>query len=872
MSRTKDRISITAEKLGISRIKPEQREVISHILEGKDAIAIYPVGFGKSAILQIPALLENNRPTIVFEPTISLMYDQVQRLKSKGIKADYISSRNKENHSEIYEAYVNGDITILYIAPERLESLNFRNAVRENPPWLVVVDEVHCVLEWGRSFRPDYLYIGDFIKGLENRPVVLALTATAPVVYREAIAKALYMRNPKIYITSLNRANLTIIREMMEKSDLGSRFRHIETLIRRNPKRGRTIIYCATKDETDKCFNYLSQQYGAEIVECHSFLEEKERADNEMLFIRGERRIMVATTAFGMGIDVPDIRLIIHASLPISPISYYQEIGRAGRDGGKAHCILLYHPDDIKKFESIIENEQRENAREQIEQGIKDMARIAQGDHCIMQSVLDYLDDKDPRPCGHCSVCQAKRQGLPPAGKIERIDTGIDTFEVSINNLKYSQVQKVRKALENADKERRKYREPEQKGMTVKYQSRALASSGINLIRTFQGEKTSNIQCAVNPTTLIRGEYLPPRLYDPTAEIVVDRVALALLDVLRKTQLENVEGSKIEESRLRPSQIDVTRNLWFDDDVNFPTIIKLFYKSKIPDNFRRLKEKMQTEEGQYFCIIADGYATIKAYDKIAHLRARGHLPPELEGKHILRLEVSMKRDCFIQTLKVDRKDSLETMLMAAYLNAGKIIDDYLAELFPCVSDHYRYDETIGKIKKKEKGDKRERMLYLVEHAGAESFNGLDKACRDTSAHFGLKSEQIKRLLEEFDRIGVNPITLPNRSEIPKIKNIRRMIADCKRIDEQDNPIVSLVSQFSEEQSQKEQRNHSRNVSRQFPMPDEESSRDADGFYVLRRRQNADRDTEGFYNLRRKENGDRDDEGFYELHPRLNDEG
>jgi len=860
MSRAKGRTLITAEKLGIRKLKPEQREVISRVLGRKDAFAIFPVGFGKSAIIQIPALLESEHPTIVFEPTISLMVDQVQTLKSKGIKAEYISSWNKNEHAEIYDAYVNGDITILYVAPERLKSVDFRTAVRANPPWLVAVDEAHCVLEWGRSFRPDYLSIGDFVDGMDNRPTVLALTATAPTEYRDAIAQLLHMRRVNVYTASLARPNLILIRERMQYPELKSRFRHVETLLKKHLKGGRAIVYCATKNETDMFFNYLSQCYESEIVECHSFMDEAERAENEMLFISGERRIMVATTAFGMGIDVPDIRLIIHASLPISPVSYYQEIGRAGRDGGKSRCILLYHPKDTKKFDPIIENEERSDVQEQLRRGIEDMLSIAEGNQCIMQALLKHLDDQDPRPCGQCSVCQGKRQGKSPAGNIERIDTGIDTFEVSINKLTYSQVQKIRKNLEKLDKEEGAYHAPNQKGATVKYMSKALAPLGLNRIRTFQSEKASNIQCAVNPTTLICDTFQPPKLYDPTIELINDGLAFSVLDILREHQLEDVPGHEITESNLHPSQIDVTRNLWFDDDVNFSTLITLFYKSKVPGNFKRDKEKMQESEGRYFCAIADNYATIKAYDKIAHLRRKGQLPPELKDKHILRLEVSMKRDYFIQKLEVSREDRLEQMLTAAYRNAGEIIDDFLLKLFPCDADHYRYEDAVQIVKKKVKKDGlRKRMLFLLERMGAEAFNGLDQACRETSEHFDLSSEEMKRLLKKFDKIGVNPITLPNRSEIPKIKNIRRMIADYYERAKPADPNKALLKKALEPIPPEASPMIRRLGPRQVPLPGNDktndapaNSRDKDGFIVLHRK-DPNRDEQGFYVLHRREN-------------------
>ena len=286
----------------------------------------------------------------------------------------------------------------------------------------------------------------------------------------------------------------------------------------------------------------------------------------------------------------------------------------------------------------------------------------------------------------------------------------------------------------------------------------------------------------------------------------------------------------------------------------------LFYKSKVPNNFERDREKMQSSKGHYFCIIADGYATIKAYDKIAHLRSKGQLPPELEGKHILRLEVSMKRKYFIQRLEVSREDSLEQMLTAAYRNAGEIIDGFLLKLFPCDADHYRYDDTVRIVERKVKKDsKREKMLYLLERMGANAFNGLDQACKDTSEHFGLKSEEMNRLLETFDKIGVNPITLPNRSEIPKIKNIRRMIADYYERAEPADPNKALLIKALEPIPPEASPMIRRLGPRQVPLPGNDitndapaNSRDKDGFIVLHRK-DPNRDEQGFYVLHRREN-------------------
>lgn len=411
--KVKKEIKNAASNLGINKIKHEQKEPIERILDGEDALVIYPVGFGKSAIAQIPALINQKRPTIIFEPTISLMYDQARHLQEHGIRAAYVASRNAEEHDVLLEKYAKGEIPILYVAPERLKSEAFFYAVHQNPPWLVVADEAHCVLEWGRSFRPDYQEIGAFVSSQKKRPCVLAMTATAPKEYRSELIEELHMENPVIYTASLYRPNLTLICERMEIDKTKSRCHHIKTLIMRYGQKGRVVVYCTTKRDADMAYNYLSEKFPAEVAKCHAFLNPEKRAKQEMQFLTGKRRIMIATTAFGMGVDVPDIRLIIHFSMPISPIGYYQEVGRAGRDNEPSHCVMLYHPDDAKKFSKILKTEEKERgkkARERIEAGIYAMQEIAEGDDCIMMAVLKYLDDEPLHSCGKCSACQRKRR------------------------------------------------------------------------------------------------------------------------------------------------------------------------------------------------------------------------------------------------------------------------------------------------------------------------------------------------------------------------------------------------------------------------------------------------------------------------------
>ena len=398
------------QQLGLNKLKKPQIGPINAVLNKHDTLVIYPTGLGKSAIMQVPALVKAPKLTLVIEPTVSLMYDQVKHLQELGIAAEYLAQRNKCDHLDILERLEAGEINILYIAPERLQSSRFQNAITTNPPWLIVIDEAHCYLNCGRTFRPDYLEIPKFIESLPKRPVILAMTATAPKEYRKQLAKHLGMKKPETFTAPLARPNLTIIRERMHSETDKKRWRRVRNLISKYGKDGRVVVYCATKRDTDIVYNHLKREFPKEVVECHAFMDADSREAHEMKFIKNKRRIIIATTAFGIGVDVPDIRLVIHYSLPISPINYYQEIGRSGRDGNKSRCILLYHPDDTKKFTRILKNIETDEMHDELAAGIDRMLEIASGDTCIMERLLEELDDDDPYPCGHCSVCQGNRR------------------------------------------------------------------------------------------------------------------------------------------------------------------------------------------------------------------------------------------------------------------------------------------------------------------------------------------------------------------------------------------------------------------------------------------------------------------------------
>lgn len=417
----KDNVKYAMEQLHISTLHKHQIKPINCILEGQDTLVIAPTGSGKSAMFQIPALVmyqTHHSWTLVIEPTLSLMGDQVQALNSKGIPARQISCdhpmpsnyRMLTNDGWVSIFNLSG-APLLYVTPERLQSKDFQASIRKNPPGLVVIDEAHCVLDWGYTFRSSYLKIGKWLSTLKNRPVVAAFTATAPESYHTEIASLLGMEQPNIYVSSLERSNLILIREDCSGMDIKHRLSRLKYQLKKYGKNGPVVIYCATRKYVDMVANCLSKQFPGEVVKCHAYMDSDKRQKNELKFIGGKKRIMVATTAFGMGVDVPDIRLVIHFNLPLSVIDYYQQIGRAGRDGEKAHCVLLYAEEDRELNANILCKEDYTGTlKELLLDRLDQMVRIITSQQCLMKQVLAVLGEEHPNTCRHCSNCQRNRR------------------------------------------------------------------------------------------------------------------------------------------------------------------------------------------------------------------------------------------------------------------------------------------------------------------------------------------------------------------------------------------------------------------------------------------------------------------------------
>ena len=350
--------------------------------------------------------------TLVIEPTLALIGDQVQKLQEKGIAAASITGRNGPDHDKIFQEIWNGQITLLYTTPEQLQTRRLREVMQANNPWLVVIDEAHCVTVWGYTFRPNYLQIKHQIAQLKRRPVIAAFTATAPHDDQKDIQELLGMQHTDIYSMSLRRENITLLKEDCTGLDIDQhqRLKRVGHYIRKYGEDGRVVVYCSSRRNVDIVTNYLKDKFSG-VAKCHAYMDEDERAKQEFQFICGKKRIMVATTAFGMGVDVSDIRLVLHFNLPLSVIDYYQQIGRAGRDGNPAHAVLLYAKEDIDLNQYILKHGDYEvSLKDQLAARLDEMADIAFSDCCLVRQVLGALGEESSTNCNRCTNCQRARR------------------------------------------------------------------------------------------------------------------------------------------------------------------------------------------------------------------------------------------------------------------------------------------------------------------------------------------------------------------------------------------------------------------------------------------------------------------------------
>jgi len=397
--------AVLKEYFGYSSFKKGQEEVIESILRGRDTLVIMPTGGGKSVCYQLPALLLPGL-TLVFSPLISLMKDQVDALNSLGISGAFInSSLSFAEEEECLRQARKGRLKLLYIAPERLDSPRFLQAIRNLPVSLVAVDEAHCVSQWGHDFRPSYRLIEPFIKELPRRPVVAAFTATATAEVRQDIVTMLGLQAPKSVVTGFNRENLsfTVLRGENKREFL------LSYLTQKKEQAG--IIYAATRKEVDNIYAFLSKK-GFAVGRYHAGLSDEEKTNAQDRFLYDDIRIMVATNAFGMGIDKSNVRYVIHYNLPKNMEAYYQEAGRAGRDDEPGECILLFSPQDIMVQKYLIEQSAAAPERKASEyKKLQAMVDYCHTSQCLRKFILQYFGERNvPDECGNCGNCNGSHE------------------------------------------------------------------------------------------------------------------------------------------------------------------------------------------------------------------------------------------------------------------------------------------------------------------------------------------------------------------------------------------------------------------------------------------------------------------------------
>lgn len=408
----RDKLSVLKEYFGHDSFREGQDRITDSLLGGRDVLGIMPTGAGKSICYQVPALMFDSI-TIVVSPLISLMKDQVSALVQSGVAAAYInSSLTHAQYLKVLQNMESGKYKIIYVAPERLCAPAFLGICRNLNISMVAVDEAHCVSQWGQDFRPSYLKIPDFIDALNSRPVVGAFTATATGAVRDDIKTLLRLVSPLVVTTGFDRPNLFF-------SVMQPKNKSIELMkLIKERKNESGIVYCSTRKAVEEVCELL-QKNGFAATRYHAGLDENERRRNQDDFVYDRAAIMVATNAFGMGIDKSNVSFVIHYNMPKNMESYYQEAGRAGRDGRNADCILLYSAKDVRTNQFLINNsepnpdlteDEQEEVRRRDRERLKQMTFYCTTHKCLRKFILEYFGDKGPERCEKCSNCLSNHE------------------------------------------------------------------------------------------------------------------------------------------------------------------------------------------------------------------------------------------------------------------------------------------------------------------------------------------------------------------------------------------------------------------------------------------------------------------------------
>ncbi len=390
---------------GYDEFRPLQAEIITHVLAKNNAFVLMPTGGGKSLCYQLPAL-KFSGITLVISPLIALMKDQVDALHANGIAAEFINSSLASSAiAQIEKKALSGELKILYVAPERLALDYFQNFLKTLSISLIAIDEAHCISEWGHDFRPDYRNLAK-LKNIFPSVPAMALTATATEKVREDIVRQLEMQEARVFISSFNRPNLSYVVRPKKNA-----FLNLVNLLKKYPNQA-VIIYCFSRKETENIASDLKHN-GFKAAAYHAGLENEKRRETQEKFVRDEVQIIVATIAFGMGIDKPDVRLIVHYSLPKSIEGYYQETGRAGRDGLPSECVLFYSYGDTMKHNFFLRDIQNEDERLSAQKKLAQVVEYAEMRTCRREYLLGYFSEKQTvESCGGCDICLTPKEEI----------------------------------------------------------------------------------------------------------------------------------------------------------------------------------------------------------------------------------------------------------------------------------------------------------------------------------------------------------------------------------------------------------------------------------------------------------------------------
>ncbi len=423
-------LGVLKTTFGYESFRPHQAEIVDAALSGRDVLAVMPTSAGKSICYQVPALVLAARRagvTLVVSPLISLMADQVGALRQAGVAASYLNSTlSASERAGVLRGISDGTLALVYVAPERLGDPAFLQALPVRGVALLAVDEAHCISQWGNDFRPSYQHIIDFLDALPVRPPVMALTATATRTVREDIRSALGLRDPFVVLASFDRPNLSFA--VARPSSRAQKDRALVAFCRERAERS-GIVYCSSRRAVEEVCDTLRDE-GLLATRYHAGLTAEERSRNQDDFLYDRRRVMVATNAFGMGIDKSNVGYVVHYNLPLSLENYYQEAGRAGRDGTRADCLLLYSPGDVHTAEFLLSRsepredlseEQRAQLAERDAERLRQMVFYATTTDCLRAFILRYFGEEAPAYCGNCSNCLTD---------FEEVDATTDTLKV----------------------------------------------------------------------------------------------------------------------------------------------------------------------------------------------------------------------------------------------------------------------------------------------------------------------------------------------------------------------------------------------------------------------------------------------------------